>query len=70
VRSKRIARYVSWVFAPIGFFLVLDHGWLAYFLFFFGFLMIFAIAGAVAGAVFPLDVTCYEPTVTEIDLTR
>lgn len=70
MRSKRVARYVSWIVGPIGFFVVLGHGWLAYVLFLLGFLMICAIAGAVEGAVFPPDVTRYESSVTEINLTR
>ena len=49
---------------------LMNYGWQASVLLLLGYLVISAIAGVVAGAMFPLDVAQYEPSVTGINLTK
>jgi hypothetical protein len=58
----KLGRWPDWIFCCSG-------PRLAYVPFVLGFLMICVIAGAVEGAVLPPDVTRYESSVTEINLT-
>jgi len=71
VRFASLNRYLWWiVVVPISFLIFMDRGWLSYVLLLLGFLVIALIAGAVSAAIFPLNVTRYESSVTGINLTK
>src|ERR1035437_53190 len=70
VRFAQLPRYLWWIVTPLSLLVVMNYGWMPWALFLLGYLVISVIAGAVAAAIFPLDVAQYEPSVTGINLTK
>jgi hypothetical protein len=70
VRYSNLNGYLWWIFAPLSLLVGINRGWVSYVIFSFGFLVICAVIGVVSAALFPLDVTRYEPEVTAINLTK